>query len=210
MPTKLRINRKDPRTERLLDLYRDGEMSRDQVAVALRVVPSAISNHMNRRRTPRVPRKDLATFMDKEFHFCADLYTITSARLLPNAKIRMAPGDALLDLDWGTGPCWLCPPFYRNIDKYVNTAVGRARRGLTVVMVVPSLTNATWWSSILQASELRFVPKDYEVAFFSKRKKLGKHRGPMTVAIFRPGHVGFPINKSFYANKPLDNSTQLT
>ncbi len=55
-------------------------------------------------------------------------------------------------------PTYCNPPYGAAIVKWCQKAVEEARRGITVILLVPSRTDTTWWhDQIMTAAEIRFL-----------------------------------------------------
>lgn len=55
------------------------------------------------------------------------------------------------------GTVWMNPPYGRKIGEWVKKAQESARRGATVVCLVPARTDTRWWHDHVMAGEIRFV-----------------------------------------------------
>lgn len=110
--------------------------------------------------TPR----DFFDKVNKEFNFTLDAAAIKSSALVPN---YLGPDhdylwrrDALT-VEWvgasEGGAIWLNPPYGRTIKDWVRKADAVARGGGTVVCLVPSRTDTSWWHEYCIHHEIRFI-----------------------------------------------------
>jgi phage N-6-adenine-methyltransferase len=80
------------------------------------------------------------------------------------------------------GVCWMNPPYGRVIGAWMQKAEESARRGATVVCLVPARTDTAWWHDYALKGEIRFL---------RGRLKFGGHKNsapfPSALVIFRPG-----------------------
>lgn len=84
-----------------------------------------------------------------------------------------------LSTDWGD--CNFVNPPYSDIAKWVEKAYQEYQKGKTVVLLIPSRTDTSWWHSYcMKATEIRFI---------KGRMKFGdsKHNAPFPscLVIFR-------------------------
>jgi site-specific DNA-methyltransferase (adenine-specific) len=110
--------------------------------------------------TPR----DFFEKLHAEFNFTLDAAALRSSAVVPN---YLGPDheygwrhDALT-VEWdgasGGGPVWLNPPYGREIGKFMKKANEEAKKGITVVCLVPSRTDTKWWWDSVIMHEVRFV-----------------------------------------------------
>ena len=133
--------------------------------------------------------QDLFDALDAEFQFDID-----AAASKENAKCPVWYGgliDALALKQWSTEPStiWLnCP--YSLCRQFIAKAAQEARRGSTVVCLVPSRTDTRWFHSEVYDAERRQYRPGVEVRFVKGRLKfVGAAAGapfPSMVVIFRP------------------------
>jgi site-specific DNA-methyltransferase (adenine-specific) len=56
------------------------------------------------------------------------------------------------------GPVWMNPPYGRTIKKWIQKAYRTTQRGTTVVCLLPSRTDTSWWHQYCaRADDIRFV-----------------------------------------------------
>ena len=90
--------------------------------------------------------------LNEEFGFtldvCADIH---------NAKCKQffSSADDGLSKSW-SGICWMNPPFGSQ-GKWIKKAYQEARRGITVVCLMPARTNTCWWHDYCMRGEIRFI-----------------------------------------------------
>ena len=62
-----------------------------------------------------------------------------------------------LERDWRS-PAFINPPYDRTMAKWLRKVRSEARKGVTVVMLVPSRTDTRWWHEyVMKADEIRFL-----------------------------------------------------
>lgn len=88
-----------------------------------------------------------------------------------------------------SGVCWLNPP-YSKCREFMAKAAEEARRGCTVVCLVPSRTDTRWWHEHVWDREKHQPRPGVEVRFVKGRLKFGGATAgapfPSVVIIFRP------------------------
>ncbi len=94
--------------------------------------------------------------LDEEFGFDVDVCANEG-----NAKCsNYFPSEGLwsgLALEWN-GTCWMNPPYGREIGKWIAKAWGASIQGATVVCLLPSRTDTSWWHDyVMKAAEIRFI-----------------------------------------------------
>lgn len=132
--------------------------------------------------------------LDAEFHFTLDVCaTMQNAKC---EKFISRTEDGLVTA-WYRGlpeVCWMNPPYgQKNLPAWVRKAYLEAKLGATVVCLLPSRTDASWWHDYVMAcGEVRFIRS--RVNFDDGRRK-----APFAsvVVIFRHGaryaSLGSPI-----------------
>ena len=143
-------------------------------------------------RTPQ------ATFeaLDAEFGFDLDVAATADNCLVENyiGPDRGRPDrlDAL-SVGWGKVVCWMNPP-YSQCRAFIAKAAQEARRGATVVALVPSRTDTRWWHEHVWDTEKNQPRPGVEVRFIKGRLKFGDSTNsapfPSVVIVFRPTQVG--------------------
>ena len=92
--------------------------------------------------------------LNEEFHF-----TLDPCATDENAKCKMyyTIFENGLEKSW-TGHCVFCNPPYSQIQKWVKKSAEEARKGATVVMLIPSRTDTRWFHDyIYNKAEIRFI-----------------------------------------------------
>ena len=64
--------------------------------------------------------------------------------------------DDGLKQQW-VGNCWMNPPYGREIKKWVKKAYESSLLGATVVCLVPSRTDTSWWHEYCVKGEIEFI-----------------------------------------------------
>lgn len=127
--------------------------------------------------------------LDAEFEFEVD-----AAASRETAKCRVWYGgalDALTIRSWSSRPCSIfCNPPYSRCREFIAKAAAEARKGCTVVCLVPSRTDTRWFHDhVWDASQDRARP-GVEIRFIKGRLKFGGATAgapfPSVVVIFRP------------------------
>jgi phage N-6-adenine-methyltransferase len=128
--------------------------------------------------------------LDAEFGFWLD-----AAASVLNHKCRdwWAEDDDALTTDWlfagEGGAVWLNPP-YSKCRQFIAKAAQEARKGATVVCLVPSRTDTRWWHEHVWDACTNTYRPGVEVRFIKGRLKFGGSTNsapfPSCVVIFRP------------------------
>ncbi len=86
-----------------------------------------------------------------------------------------------LTQDWGKNTCWMNPPYGRTIKDWMRKALEASRLGATVVCLVPSRTDTTWWHEYAMKGKIEFL---------RGRLKFNHHHNsapfPSAVVVFQP------------------------
>lgn len=117
--------------------------------------------------------------LNNEFGFTLDVCATPE-----NAKCPQffSIADNALVKDW-RGVCWMNPPFGEQ-GKWVRKAYQSALEGATVVCLLPSRTNTSWWHDYCMKGEIRFVR--------GRPKFKGAKHGlpqPLSIVIFTPSNT---------------------
>lgn len=114
----------------------------------------------------------LYNLLNKEFHFDFDP--------CPYHNREMLKFDGLVS-DWGK--CnYVNPPYGREIGKWIKKGHSEWMKGKTVVFLIPSRTDTSYWHDyILQADEIRFI-RD-RLAFDG----VGRAPFPSCIVVFKGG-----------------------
>lgn len=107
-------------------------------------------------------RQDWATprqlfyFLEKEFRFTLDVCGSPE-----NHVCKRYFANSALSADWvgvaKGGACWMNPPYGRKIGAWIHKAYTEARRGATVVCLLPARTDTSWWHDYCMHGEVRFL-----------------------------------------------------
>lgn len=88
-----------------------------------------------------------------------------------------------LKQDW-KGSCWMNPPYGREIKVWIKKAYESSLNGATVVCLLPSRTDTTWWHEYCMKGEIEFI---------RGRLKFGNSKNsapfPSAVVVFKPKKV---------------------
>ena len=111
--------------------------------------------------TPR----DLFKTLDREFSFGLDAAALQSSTLVPNNwygpdhpyEDRRDAFTCNWSVDCHSWAIWLNPPYGRTIKAWMAKADEEAGRGSTVVCLVPSRTDTSWWHDHCIKHEVRFL-----------------------------------------------------
>jgi phage N-6-adenine-methyltransferase len=142
-------------------------------------------------RTPQ------ATFdaLNAEFGFDVDAAATAENTWLPMwFGLDAVPGGFFYDalaIDWSEygRTFWLNPP-YSKCREFIAKAAEEARKGLTVVCLVPSRTDTRYWHEHVWNVETNQPREGVEIRFLKGRLKFGNSTNsapfPSVVIIFRP------------------------
>jgi len=103
--------------------------------------------------------------LNGEFMFDLDAAALKGSTLVPSNWFGPDHDDPdrrdALSQDWveasNEGTVWLNPPYGRGINAWVAKANAEAKRGITVVCLVPARTDTNWWWDSCMHHEVRFV-----------------------------------------------------
>lgn len=129
------------------------------------------------RRRSGLPPQDFFQKLDDEFHFELD---VCSTHENAKCKTHFTEEDDGLSREW-KGVCWMNPPYGRVIGSWIKKAYESSLDGATVVCLIPSRTDTSYWHDYVMKGEIRFV---------RGRLKFGDGKGsapfPSAIVIFRP------------------------
>lgn len=94
---------------------------------------------------------DLFKQLDDEFHFVLDVCADENS-----AKCMYYPGNFGLTQDW-IGPCWMNPPYGKEISKWLRKAVSQTSRGVITVALLPARTDTKWFWDYCIQNEIRLI-----------------------------------------------------
>jgi len=125
--------------------------------------------------------QDFYDRLDAEFHFVLD--PCATADNAKAAQYFTKEDDGLLQSWRCGGAVFMNPPYGREISRWVCKAYQESMRGVTVVCLLPSRTDTSWWHTYCMRGEIRFI---------RGRLKFGGHSNsapfPSAVVIFRGKH----------------------
>lgn len=130
---------------------------------------------------------DLFAELDDIFHF--DLDACASAG---NAKCKryFSVEDDALRQRW-RGTVWMNPPYGRRIGAFMQKAFEESKLGATVVCLVPSRTDTTWWHRYARQGQ---------VIFLRGRLRFGGATSsapfPSAIVIFWGGQLGHAVRSA--------------
>lgn len=110
------------------------------------------SSKTNEWSTPQ----DFFDELDKEFNFTLDpCSTSENAKCV---KYFTAEDDGLKQ-DWSNDVVFMNPPYGREIKHWIKKAYEEHMKGATVVCLIPSRTDTTYWHDYIfgKASDIRFL-----------------------------------------------------
>jgi phage N-6-adenine-methyltransferase len=98
--------------------------------------------------------QELFDELDAEFGFVLDV--CASADNAKCDRYFTIEQDGLRQV-WAPGPCWMNPPYGREIGKWTSKARRASEAGITVVGLVPARTDTAWWHDDCIDQEVRFL-----------------------------------------------------
>lgn len=133
---------------------------------------------------------DLYQWLHHKFKFVLD-----AAADYKNAKCKrfFNKADNSLEQSWGGkgSVVWLNPPYGLGLGAWMEKCVEEAKKGATVVALIPSRTDTQWWAeSVMQAKEIWF--------FTGRLRFEGAPASapfPSAIAVFKPGKRVWPAFK---------------
>ena len=110
------------------------------------------SSKTNEWSTPQ----DFFDELDKEFNF-----TLDPCATSENAKCTkyFTVEDDGLKQDWSKDVVFMNPPYGREIKHWIKKAYEESQKGATVVCLIPSRTDTTYWHNYIfgKADDIRFI-----------------------------------------------------
>lgn len=97
--------------------------------------------------------QDFFNTVNREFNFQTDVCATPE-----NAKCDhfFTERDDGLKQKW-EGVCWMNPPYGREIKKWVQKAYESSLAGATIVCLLPSRTDTSWWHDYVMNGEVKFL-----------------------------------------------------
>lgn len=133
--------------------------------------------------------------LDAEFHFAVDAAASRANRkcVLYFGPDAGEPYTDALTQDWNVGyppwSVWLNPPYSRCL-AFITKAAQEARKGCTVVCLIPSRTDTRMWHEHVWDASTHACRPGVEIRFIKGRLKFGGGKNsapfPSCVVIFRP------------------------
>jgi len=121
--------------------------------------------------------------LDATFHFDIDVCATAE-----NTKCRKfyTPEDNGLLMPWAPLVCWMNPPYGHVIKDWVAKAHREAGCGATVVGLLPSRTDTTWFHSHIYNghAEIEFIKG--RLRFWLDGKKGGSAPFPSMIVVWKP------------------------
>ena len=110
------------------------------------------SSKTNEWSTPQ----DFFDELDKEFNFTLD--PCSTSENAKCAKYFTVEDDGLKQ-DWSNDVVFMNPPYGREIKHWIKKAYEEHIKGATVVCLIPSRTDTTYWHDYIfgKASDIRFL-----------------------------------------------------
>lgn len=135
--------------------------------------------------------EDLFDALHKEFNFKVDACATSQNRKI---SVYYSPKQNALYREWAS-PCWMNPPYNKDIGQWVAKAYESAQEGITVVCLLQGRSSDTkWWHKyVMRSSEIRFI-KDR--LHFGLNGKFSRANISNIVVVFRPYCKGPPLVSS--------------
>ena len=115
--------------------------------------------------------------LNREFGFIIDVCASPK-----NQKCPVAFYSGALEIPW-IGPAWMNPPYGREIAKWLSKADMEAKRGVTVVCLIPARTDTSWWHEIVMKYEIRFLRG--RLSFTNENGKRGCAPFPSAIIVMK-------------------------
>ncbi len=124
--------------------------------------------------------QDLFDKLNNKFHFTLDVCATKENAKCKKYYTKEQDG---LSKEW-EGVCWCNPPYGREISKWVQKASISARKGATIVMLLPARTDTRWFHDYIYKKE------NVKIKFIRGRLKFGDAKNsapfPSMLILFRP------------------------
>lgn len=161
-----------------------------QAAYRKRNKSKQLAVHFQSLLDVRATPPDLFAVLDQEFGFETDVCALPHNTKCTNYFTPEVNG---LTQEW-TGICFMNPPYGREMGVWLRKGLESARRGATVVCVIPSRTDCLWWHEyVMRASEVRFLRG--RVIFGGSENPAPF---PTAIVVFRPGdEIGRCVSWNF-------------
>jgi phage N-6-adenine-methyltransferase len=139
----------------------------------------ASTAHLSSEKDEWETPADFFAALDAEFHFTVDVCATAK-----NAKVDRywTLEDDALSSDWSGETAWMNPP-YSELDVWIEKAQVAGERA-TVVCLVPSRTDVSWFWTHARQGEIRFVRG--RLSFVDDEGNTGPAPFPSAVIVFGP------------------------
>ena len=87
-----------------------------------------------------------------------------------------------LKQDWGTQVVFMNPPYGKALNDWMKKAYESALKGATVVCLVPSATDTSWWHDYAMKGEIRYLRG--RPRFVTKEKTWQQTFSPSVIVVF--------------------------
>ena len=111
---------------------------------------SQLSSKSNEWETPQ----DLFDSLHREFKFTLDPCSTIDNHKLPKFYTKEDDG---LSKDWSNETVFMNPPYGRTIGQWIQKAYEESLKGTTVVCLIPSRTDTSYWHEYCIKGEIRFI-----------------------------------------------------
>ena len=117
--------------------------------------------------------------LDKEFHFTLDV--CASDWNKKYKKFFSEKENGLLQ-NWGKNVCFMNPPYGKVLSDWMKKAFESAKKGATVVCLVPAATDTYWWHEFALRGEIRYLRG--RPRFLTKKGEWQQTFSPSVIVIF--------------------------
>lgn len=135
---------------------------------------------------------ELFRALDAEFGFVLDA-AASEDNALCDSYYTEAMDGLSHSWTWLNGAVWCNPPYGTQIGRWVQKGYEEARKGCTVVMLIPARTETRYWHDfVMRAAEIRFIRGRLRFGGVTIEKG---HNAPFpsAVVVFRRGWFGVPV-----------------
>lgn len=123
--------------------------------------------------------KELYDKLNAEFHFTLDVCASDWNTKHINYFTEKQDG---LKQDWNKNVCWMNPPYGKVLNDWMKKAY---ESKTTVVCLVPSATDTSWWHEYALRGEIRYIRG--RPRFLTKEGTWQQTFSPSVIVIFIPG-----------------------
>lgn len=131
--------------------------------------------------------------LDAEFNFTVDVCANAVNR---KCGTYFSPETNGLAQNWGTGRCWMNPPYGDEIEAWIHKAYSSALSGALVVALIPVRSSNEWWKWVIEG-EVRFIRKKIQFVGAPFNSMF-----PNAIVVFRPQLTGGGVMKIWNKTKP--------